>query len=189
MALSDILKSIKSDAEAKADEIKGEYAKKYEALVSEWDIKTGNRRKELLEKKRRELISKTQSALFNFKLKGSAKILDKKVKVLNDVFNKAENLLSEMSEEKQVGLLAEALKKLPKTEGILFGAGNNKNILEKALGKSGRNDKISNEILGVSGGFVYRTDRIEVDMTYKALVVSASEKMKEEIAENIFKNN
>ena len=142
------------------------------------------------EEKKRRILSMAQ-------LENRKALLQAKQQIIDEVFEKAKAKLKKMPDDKYRGLIAEMLKKsvITGNEEVVI-SGNDKDRISpeflaeinktlKDLGKQG-NLKISKTPGQMIGGFILKSEDLEVNNTFDSLINMEREELETEIAKILF---
>jgi len=168
MALTDILEKIQSEAESKAEELKAEYEQKKKQLNAEHlshlqqmakendkSIETDGEKTKLKAQNEAEMEAK------------NALLKDKRA-LIEDTLEKAVDALS--SAERYEDLLAEMMKKSDMESGIVIPAKGKEAATKNAVSKSGKNYTVEESSAAIRGGFILKSDRIEIDNSFETVI-------------------
>lgn len=186
MALKDIKKSIEEEALAQIKEIEAEGQKKVDAVNELWSRKIEERKNEVLASAQKKAEQKLQQTDFKLQAQSQTAILNQKQKILDQVYKQALTKLNQLDEGSYVNLLSKLISELPDIEGELISAEGKDAELKKALKKSGRKITVSKDTVKASGGFVFKSDKMEIDQTFPALTRNAKEISIIEVANKLF---
>lgn len=175
MSLNNILKTIKSEAEAEAAEIHKqgeEEVKKIEARINELSKKE---QEKILTGFRNEMEKKVTQAKFRQESRTKTLTLEKKRKILDKVYDKVIERIAMDSEiyAKVMGKIAECLPRV--ADGEIWLAKENSEKTKKVLKAAGVDYKMAEETVGARGGFILKSKTLEIDNTIEAVAREARE--------------
>ena len=188
MALDDIKKAILTEAQKAADDHKAEGQKKVESIQKELNQKIDDKKSEIIASAQRKANQKVQQAQFKIQSQTQSKVLDQKQQVINKVYKLALEKLAEIDDAKYVELIEKLITKLPEGDGQLISVEGKQDLLKKALENSGKEYELSTDTVGGKGGFIFKSKKIEVDQTFKALINNAKEQTFLAVTNKIFGN-
>jgi len=168
MALSDIIEKIKSEASVKADELKAEYEKSKKELQ--------NKHIEVLRKLDEdnntaidsESAKVKEKAEMEAEMEAKNELLSAKRELIEEVLQKAaENLAAS---ERYEDLLAEMMKKADMESGTIIAAKGKEEATRNAISKAGRNYQLASDSADIVGGFILKSEKIEVDNSFETVL-------------------
>lgn len=126
-------------------------------------------------------------------LQGRKMMLSAKQEAINKSFNAALEMLKSMGEEEYINFLANQIVAIPNCEGtILLNKLDREKIGEKLINVvneklNGQKVSLSNETQKMSGGFVLKHGKIEINSTFETILESMKDELTGEIAGVLFK--
>ena len=186
MALEDIKQAIVKEGGFEAAQIEKSGKKELDELRKGWSEKLQERKKILQEGIKRQAEQKFRQERFVVIAESKAKILEKKLEILDRVYQKAGEKLSAMPGAAYVKLVKKYISGLPAEGGKLVTPEDRIILLKTALGKSA--DKYSvqaGEVEG-SGGFVYIGPRLDIDYSFGSMIAKAREDSVVEVSNLLF---
>ncbi|MEK7627419.1 MAG: V-type ATP synthase subunit E [Patescibacteria group bacterium] len=188
MPLDAILQKIKTDSEMEIKKINkdgqkqlAEFAKKAKreliSLKRDFEEKLAEKKGKFLENARNEA---------DFRAKNE--ILEKKQKLINEIYEKATKKIGNNSSEYYSDLMDSLIEELPsKTDGQIYCAEKDKKLISDILRKKSLAREISNEYLNSNdGGFIFKTENMDIDNTLKTVMLQLKEKTVIEIGKILF---
>ncbi len=168
MALSDIIAKIQSEAEVKAAELKAEYEEKMKDLQSQ--------NVQLLKTMEEENIAATEEISGKMKLKAQMEaemeaknaLLKAKRELIDETLEQAVNALA--SAERYEDLLAEMMKKADFEAGEVIPSKGKEDVTKKAIQKAGKNFTPAADSANIKGGFILKSDKVEVDNSFETVI-------------------
>jgi V/A-type H+/Na+-transporting ATPase subunit E len=171
MALTDILEKINQEAQKQAEKLTHEFEQEKKKLEAENQIEIKSSEENL-------------KALFNqqeHRIKNKAemeaeqtsrnKILKAKRQFIDDVLQKSVAKLAES--EKYEDILADTLSKMEKfDEAEIVPAKGKEEVTKKAISKSGRSFMLSQHSAPIKGGFILKTEKVEMDNSFETIIGS-----------------
>lgn len=184
MTLEDIFQKIKNDAEQKIEEIN----KKTEEAIKQIGIESRERleleREKILNKARNDKLKIVKQARLEAEAETRNKILERKTKALEDVYCGVLNGLEHLDGQTYNKLLNKLYERIPHGKGVGFViAEGRKEETRKFLDNKGA------EILGIiksKGGFVVKSEDLEVDNTFEAILGQAKEEKEMNVIKILF---
>lgn len=189
MALKDIINTICDEAKKKAKIIKDEVAKKIKELEEEYKAKAKEEEEKVLDEAKRDEERILDEAKFEARLSAKNTLLAKKQELIDKVFEVALDKLATLSEDKYSKLLVSLLKQSSELEGrveVVPVKGKEK-ITEEAIKGVKRDFVLSTQTTDKKGGFILRSEDIEIDNTFEALFKERREELETKIAQLLFK--
>jgi vacuolar-type H+-ATPase subunit E/Vma4 len=170
MAISDITKQIEKEAEAEVarlnkerDEaiykIQKEYEKKREAQTEEISARVENGKNK---------IQRRAETFANMEIKNN--LLTEKRALLDEAFTKSVKAL--VDSDKYVEILTMLMKKASTefNDGTIIAAKGKEDATKKALEASGTSFEFKGEAMDIEGGFVLKSDKVEVDFSFNSIL-------------------
>lgn len=175
MAIDDIKKAILDEAQKIADEHREEGRKKAKEIEKAWEQKINARKQEVTASAGRKIEQRIQQAKFQIQTESQSKILEKKREIIDQAYSSALKKLSTLSDAQYLKLMEKLIKELPESGGQLFSVESKKNLLKKALENSGKKHQLAKEIIDGEGGFIFRTDKLEINQSFKIIIKNLEE--------------
>lgn len=188
MSLQDILQSIEKKADEEIDSLERQAVEKKQQLESDWNKKIDDRKEELLAEAKRKADDKVRQAEFVAKSQAQQELLLAKQKVIGQSYQKALGALAQLDEQNYVALLTKLLKQIPENTGKIASVKNKTELLEKALALSGKNFEMVTETISGTGGFIFSSEKLDIDNTFEALVENVKDSTSTEVAKILFGN-
>jgi V/A-type H+-transporting ATPase subunit E len=194
MGIKNITERILSDARKKASEIESEDNKKAAEILNEAKNKSKSLRSQIVSSAKSQAEDEKRRILAFARLEARNSILTERQKAVGSVFEKAfENLLS-LSDQEYFQLIKSLLIKTTITgeeEIILSSKDKNritKELIESvnvALRSDGRkgNLKLAEETREIKGGFVLKSDGVEINNSFSSLLGLLREELEFKILE------
>ncbi len=199
MAIEDIVKKIISDAEQKVKQIINSYTEEAKKIISEKEKEL--KKKEITEKERIDRASENLKArtVQIAELELRKEILNEKQKIIEQVFEKAEEMIYTMPKEKYIEFIKNKLIQYIETgnEEIIVGEKDKEIITPtfieelnkevKAKLRENADLKISNEHTNIEKGVILKQGKIRINCSIKSLMKEAREKCEEKVVKILFK--
>ena len=195
MNAEQVVEKILSQARAEAEAIVSEAQEKaaaqtaqLETELAEFDTKTEELAKHAAE-------DKLQRMLAGARMSNAKKVLSAKVAILNDVFARAKEAISQLPDDQYLPLMADLMKKAVETgdETIIVGK-NEKRIDEAFIKKINRelgagfkgNLHLASEGADIAGGFILSRGKVRINASSDVLIDRLRESMQIELSEELF---
>jgi V/A-type H+-transporting ATPase subunit E len=186
-----ILSQAQAEAESILSEAQDKAAQQRSALekeLAEFDKETQKLVKEAGEDKRRRMLAAAR-------MSRAKQVLGAKVAILDEVFAKAQDAVSQLPEDEYLPLMADLMKKAVETgdEEIIIGKHEkriNENFVKKVNRELGAgfkgNLRLSNKRADIDGGFILARGRVRINASSEVLIGRLREAMQVELAEALF---
>lgn len=187
MALKDILQSIHRESQKEIHAVKTEYAEKQAALEKQWKQKIQEKQDTLLSRAQKQAEDKLQQAKFYVVSQKNTEILKKKQEVIHRAYEEAVKQLAKLTPSEYTNLMKLLVENLPDTKGEIIAVDDTKKkaLLKKAI--TNKKYTVAKETIEGSGGFVFRSAKIDIDNRFEALVENQKEATQTEVADVLFK--
>jgi len=197
MALEDILKKIKSEAEEEAEKILSEARARAEEILSNARREAERLKEELIAEARREAEEHKSRLISMASLDIRKELLQERQNLIDLAFQKALQRLTEMGDDEYRELIERMLLSTVETgeEEIILNERDKARItqgfiqmLNKKLEERGKAGKltIAEETGDFSGGFILRRGKVEINSTFDALLQAAREEVGVEVSRLLF---
>ena len=196
MGLEDITKRIIDDAEKEANKIRKEAGNKAEEFIKEAQGETETTRAKSLGEAKEQAVNEQKRLLALARLGAKKTILSEKRQAVEAAYNKAETLLASLPQDKYRQFLKRTLlREATGNEEIIVALGDkdyfNQAFIDEVnaeLRRSGKdgNLAVSSEVRKIKGGFILKSDGIEVDSSLDTLVNSYREELEAEVVKILF---
>ncbi len=170
MGLDDIKKHIQDKAEEEIAKINAAATKEAAELKSKWEEKIKLERERLMSELNRRAESKLAQAKFKIREKIKAEELKAKQAQIDRVYDLALKEVDKMPENDYITMLESLLGPIKDEEGELHTCAKRVNDLKKAAKALGCKAKVSDEDLDITGGFIFTSEKIDVDATFETLM-------------------
>ncbi|MFH1534065.1 MAG: hypothetical protein ABID64_03980 [Nitrospirota bacterium] len=170
MALSDILEKIKKEAALKVAELEKEYKAKIEQLEKENKEKQKDIDEEMhrkVEENTKKIIAKAENLA---EIERKNQLLHAKRQILEEALESAVEELSKLDNYEEV--LTTMLKntELKGDNVVVVPAKGKEEATKAAIQKSGKSYFLSEKSEKLSGGFILKTDTVEIDNSFSTIV-------------------
>lgn len=186
MALEDIKKAIDEQTQTEIAQIDQEGNKKVAEVQAAWNKKIADKRQAIIASAQRKANQKIQQTEFKMQSQNQTEVLNQKKQILERVYKNALQKLTSLDDNQYVELVANLIAKIPETEGSLISVKDKEALLKKALKKSGKKFDILDETIGGHGGFIFRSEKVEIDQTFATLVENSKEDTLLEVSSKLF---
>ncbi|MBU0531015.1 MAG: hypothetical protein ABIG32_00665 [Candidatus Uhrbacteria bacterium] len=186
MAIDDIKKHIQDKAQEEIAKIDAAASKDAQALELDWKDRIGAERERLIAEINQNADSKLAQAKFKIREKINAEKLKTKQAQLDEVYERALETISKLPEADYTAMLEKLLAPLKDLEGTLHTSAKRAAELNKAAKSVGCKAKISDEDLGIAGGFVFEGEKVDLDSTFETLMNKVREESIIEVHKQLF---
>jgi len=169
MALQDILDNIKKEGELKLQQL----AKEFEEKVKKLEKEHLDSRKKIdediyrkIDEKSKKIIEKTETL---GRMESQNAILEAKRRLIETLQKRAVEKLAE-SKDYEI-IIVELLRKIDIESGTIFPCLGKEESTKKAVQKSGKDFSLSNKSIDFKGGFLFKTESVEIDFTFESLIL------------------
>lgn len=187
MALQDIIKTILGESEKKAEEIRTEGDIKIKKIEEDGRKKVDEAEREInsnISKEAQKIIDRVK---FESNIEERNKVVSIKQKIVDEVFSKAQDRIKEINDEEYVSLLKKLISNLPEVEaGEIVSVSGKEDLTQKALQESGKKYSISSDSIEGVGGFLFKSNDIEVNNRFEELLSGLKESLEIEISNKLF---
>ncbi len=178
MALSDILEKIKKEAEAKVTKLEQEYKAKIEQLEKENKEKQKDIDEEMhkkVEENNKKIIAKAENLA---EIERKNELLHAKREIIEEALESAIEELSKLDNYEEV--ITDMLKKadLKGDNTVVVPAKGKEEATKAAIQNSGKSYFLSEKNSNMTGGFILKTDTIEIDNSFSTIV---NEQLREDL--------
>ena len=193
MAVDDILKKIKADAEEAARKIVAEGQAAADVVASEARERTDVQKKKLRARAEQRAHEERNRITTLARLAARRELLVEKQALIDRVFDEAEERIAAMKQAEYREFIGGFLKNTVESgeEEVLIGEGERRldqaflDSVSKELGLGG-GLKLSSERRPISGGFILRSGRVETNCSLSTILRDAREKLETEVAAILF---
>lgn len=172
MALSDIIQKIKDEANKKAAFMKQVADDEIKKIKDEAAVKAEERRKEIEDKTEKKGQSVIEKARILAKMESNSSLLKEKREVIDQAYGEVEKQLNGLSDHDYIELIVKMLKSASANldKGDLTVPKDKKKQTEDAISKAGVAYHIKDETSDFKGGFIVRTAKSEVNLSFPYLI-------------------
>ncbi|MEA3409904.1 MAG: V-type ATP synthase subunit E [Candidatus Eisenbacteria bacterium] len=193
MAVDDILKRIKADAEEVARKIVAEGQVAADALATEANARAGVQKKEQRARAEQRAQEDRNRITTLARLAARRELLEEKQGLIDRVFDEAGSRIAAMEQGEYRRFIAGLLKSTVESgdEEVLIGEGEGRldqaflDSMSKELGKGG-GLKLASERRPIAAGFVLRSGRVETNCALATILRDAREQLETEVAAILF---
>lgn len=187
MALNDILKSIRLDAEREAENIKKSAQIKISELEKKLNESVGRAGQKILADFKLGIEKKVKQVRFKKEAELKTLVLKKKQEIIEKVYALVLEKLASRGSSEYKKVIEKTVEKLPKVEkGKIMLADNKKGETEIIIKKSKADYKIATETVKSRGGFVLDSPVLRIDNTLESLVKQVRDETGVEVAKVLF---
>lgn len=186
MGLNEIKQTISAEAKQEAEKIEREGKAKAQVVMVEWNKKIEEEKNNLISSAQRKTDQKVQQRHFSLQADVRTEVLSRKQKIIEQVYDKTLGTLKELNDQDYAQLMEKLISQLPDMEAELFSVEGKESLLKKGLNTSKRKFKVAQENVKGQGGFVMKSDKVEIDNRFSALLDIAKEKTIMEVSTILF---
>ncbi|MGC1120969.1 MAG: V-type ATP synthase subunit E family protein [Candidatus Methanofastidiosia archaeon] len=189
MGIEDIKKRILEDAAKQKEEILAEARKKAEEIRKEGERTAGKRKEVIILKAEQEATEEHHTLLTMERLEARKLQLTEKQKVIEKVFEKALDMLSNHPQYDEImeALLLEVARG---GEELILNPRDYKNLgdgfLKRINDNLPRELVLSKETRDMAGGFILRTPEVEINESFEEIVRALRDEMETQVARILF---
>lgn len=197
MNADQVIEKILSEAQAQADVITSEAKAKAADAQSELEKKLANYRQETAQLAETAGKEHKEQMLASARMRLQKENLAAKCDLLNEAFAKAVDHVKNLSDNEYLGLIEDLMVKAVETgnEEVIIGKNETRitdTFIKQVNRKLGTGFKgnllLAKERANISGGFILRRDKVQVNVSTEVLVNQARESLEMELAEELFSN-
>ena len=193
MAVDDIIKRIKADAEEAARKIVAEGQVAADAVAGEGRARTDAQKKELRARAEQRAQEERNRITTLARLAARRELLDEKQAFVDRVFDEAGTRIAAMEQSEYCGFIMGLLLSTVETgdEEVLIGETESRldqaflDSVSKKLGKGG-GLKLASERRPIMAGFILRSGRVETNCALSTILRDARETLETEVAAILF---
>ncbi|USN53205.1 MAG: hypothetical protein H6760_03445 [Candidatus Nomurabacteria bacterium] len=186
MALNQLLQSVQAEADKELAQIQAAHAKERDALLSEWEGRMSKARDQALTQADRAVRQESDMERFAAESRLRQSVLTEKRRVLASVYEKALQKLSQLSDADYEAFLQQLFTQLPNEKGEIIPAKGKEAQTKKALHGLKRDWTIAKESVDAEGGFIWRSEAIEVDCRFATLLANIRTQTEAAVAAQLF---
>lgn len=195
MDTEQVVEKILSEAKAEADKIKSEAQQKASAQEAELKAELENFRKETEILAQKASQEKKRRMLAAARMDMRKELLNCKVGLLNEVFDKARKKIKELPEKQYHEFVESLMHKAIESgdEEVIIGAKDSRlsnGLVKRVNRKLGPgfkgNLQLAKDTADIDGGFILRRGNIQVNVSVDVLLAEAKEQMEMELAAELF---
>lgn len=171
MALTDILEKIKKETDDKIAQLEKEFKEKktkLEAEDKEAQKKIDQEMHDKVEEKSKKIIEKAETLA---EREAKNKLLAAKHRLIDQALEKAIESLT--ASDKYESILTDMLKKADLTDDVVvIPAKGKEDATKNAIKESGKKYMMSDKGISIKGGFILKTEKVEVDNSFETVIGS-----------------
>lgn len=170
MALSDILEKIKKEAEAKVAELEKEYKAKIDDLEKANQEKQKDIDEEMhkkVEENNKKIIAKAENLA---EIERKNQLLHAKRQIIEEALESAIEELSSLDNYEEVVTAMLGKAELKGDNVVVVPAKGKEDVTKSAIQGSGKNYFLSEKSANIAGGFILKTDTVEIDNSFSTIV-------------------
>ncbi|MBU1164308.1 hypothetical protein KKA15_01965 [Patescibacteria group bacterium] len=186
MALDDIKKAILDEAKREAEKAKTEGKKEVDKVIKRWSDRVEEKVQDIIITANKKADQKIQQAQLKIKASNQTEILKKKQKIINTIYDQVLGKLKNLSEKEYISLMQKLISKLPDVGGEIISVKGKTKQLEKVLIAAGREYHVSEDTVSGTGGFIFKSEKVDINSTFEALVENLRASSEVEVAKILF---
>ena len=192
MAVDDILKKIKAEAEEAARQVVSQAESEADGITGEARKRVDAERERLLNRARQRASEERNRIVTMAKLSARRELLEEKQRLLDRVFEETKSGIASMEKSEYRRLIGAFLAGTVGEGGAEVVVDTDEKRIDQAFldsvsGELGRGPlKLSDERRAIGGGFILKSGRTETNCTLETILRDAREKVEPEIAAILF---
>lgn len=183
MSVNDIIKTIEEQADKKSEEIRKKNKEKEYSLILAYNEKITAQEAALLDKAKKETKEKVRKEKFILNLNENNALLEKKWEIIDSVYKKALDKFI-MLDKKEKGKIFSHWLKECYADGEIIISEKDVEIIEKLA--NAKKIKISPEKIKNAGGFIFKSDKTNIDYTFENVVNNLRKETEVEVGKILF---
>ncbi|MBD3361109.1 hypothetical protein GF366_04910 [Candidatus Peregrinibacteria bacterium] len=170
MALIDILEKINKETQKSIDQLKKDFEEKKKKLEEEYKTlqkQIDDRMHRKVEENSKKIMEKAENLA---ERERQNQILEAKRKMINETMDLAIKKLCESDKYEET--ITEMLKKsdLDEENTVVVPARGKEDITKNAIKNSGKGYYLSDKSADIKGGFILKTDKVEIDNSFETII-------------------
>jgi V/A-type H+-transporting ATPase subunit E len=191
MAVEDILKRIKADAEEAARQILAEGQGDADRVTGEARARIESQRERMRAKARQRADEEKNRVITLARLSGRRELLNEKQRLIDQVFEETRRSIVEMGADDYRQLIARLLMDVGEGGEVIVDVNETRidqGVLDAVAGELGAPGslKLSSERREIGGGFILRSGRTETNCALGTILRDARERLETEVASILF---
>ena len=171
MALEDITKTITKEAKAEAKKITTAGDKQVAEIAAEGKDKVKAEEAKINQRIEKEAQKVVERVKFQTNIAERNQLVAAKQEIVNQVFTKVLEQMSTLDESKYVDFVTGLVNNLPDvTDGEIVSVEGKEDLTKRIVDSSKKNFTVSTDSIPGVGGFVFRSENIEINNTFAALL-------------------
>ncbi|MBU1178063.1 hypothetical protein KJ903_02485 [Patescibacteria group bacterium] len=171
MALEDITKTITEEAQAEAKKIKSAGDKQVAEIVTEGKEKVKAEEVKINQRIEKEVQKVMERVKFQTNIAERNQLVAAKQKIVGEVFAKVLEQMSGLDENKYVEFVTGLVNGLPDVaEGEIVPVAGKEELTKRIIDGSQKSFAVSADSIPGVGGFIFRSENIEINNTFAALL-------------------
>lgn len=193
MSLERITKSILEDAEKEAARILHAAQAAIQRKIASVREELKKNLTERLKDVEAELEEKKAIELSNLRASYRQQLLEIKNTVIDDVFKRAVQQIVSLSDERYLSIIEKWLQAISTTGQIFISSKDSKRITYEFISRINQSRKessslsLSKDFANISGGFMLKTEKFEIDHSLEAISLNLRERLGPKIAKELFR--
>lgn len=192
-----ITRRIVEDSQSQAESIKAEAAEKANKMADDARRKASKQREQILEQAGKDAAEQKRRIIGVAQLEARKELLSAKQEHIEEAFRKALEGLGRIDDQAYLDLIAKMLLSYTEsgTEEVIFSAKDRDRIAESfwqdinsQLKRQGKMGKLvlSDDVRNIIGGFVLKSEGIEINCSFTALLEMQRDELENEVASLLF---
>lgn len=188
MALQDLINQIEKDLKKEILQLEKDAEVKLDQLAKEASETISELKEKSKSDTEKSATAISQKKAMLAKMESKRLILETKREKINEAYSQAVKMLDKLPEGKQVDLLSAVLVALGKDvdTGKIYPAKGKKSLIKKALEKSKAKFSLADKEADTEGGFILKTEALEIDASYQAIVDQVRPSTEKEVIATLF---
>ena len=198
MNAEQVVEKILAEAKAEAEKIVGDAKSKAGQQAAELDKEIQDFDAQTEQQAKAAAEDKLQRMLANARMANAKQLLAAKVRMLDDVFEKAKAAIQQLPDDAYLALMTELMKHSVQTgdEEVIIGKNEQRindqfiSRLNKELGSGFKgNLRLSGQRADITGGFILAHGKVQINAATDVLITSLRSEMETELAQMLFQND
>ena len=195
MNAEQVVEKILAEAKAEAEKIVGDAKSKAGQQAAELDKEIQDFDAQTEQQAKAAAEDKLQRMLANARMANAKQLLAAKVRMLDDVFEKAKAAIQQLPDDAYLALMTELMKHSVQTgdEEVIIGKNEQRindqfiSRLNKELGSGFKgNLRLSGQRADITGGFILAHGKVQINAATDVLITSLRSEMETELAQMLF---
>jgi len=187
VALSGVEKAVLEKAEAEANKVLDAARREADAYWERESARLREAHERRVEADRRELEMQLERDAGAKEIEHRLELLKAKNEIIQEVFETALDGIIELPDEGYLRWLREQVARLPEmSDAVLVANERDRPLLERAVRESGRQFAVGDDNAPIRGGFLLRSENVDLDCSIESLMDDIRETLTRDVAERLF---